>query len=94
MEHSLNFQELLSPELLDANIGMFEIVSNFLEIGKYVKEKGQFARKVYNYICKNSIHAVLQYFRVLLVGLDFITVNARFSKLVLPIFSVVFISCI
>ncbi|XP_028391400.1 sorting nexin-13-like [Dendronephthya gigantea] len=39
-------QKLLSPELLDANPGMFEIVSNFLEIGKYVQEKGQFARKV------------------------------------------------
>ncbi len=43
----------MSPELLDANPGMFEIVSNFLEIGKYVQEKGQFARKVYVCICKN-----------------------------------------
>lgn len=49
-------QELLSPELLDANIGMFEIVSNFLEIGKYVKEKGQFARKVAP--IRSSVHNV------------------------------------
>jgi hypothetical protein len=38
--------------------GLFEIVANFLEIGKYAREKGQFARKVRfisHYLSKESV---------------------------------------
>lgn len=37
---------ILSTDLLERYSGLFEIVANFLEIGKYAREKGQFARKV------------------------------------------------
>ena len=43
-------KEILSPGLLEAHPGMYEIVSNFLEIGKYVQEKGQLARKVFYFV--------------------------------------------
>ncbi|EDO37622.1 predicted protein, partial [Nematostella vectensis] len=61
-------QTLLSTDFLDKYPGMFEVVANFLEHGKYAREKGQFARKVDN--MKHSVHNVSHAIKTVPLGLS------------------------